>query len=75
MAVVCQHLLFYILSNYKNCLILLEKVDRLVDVLWGSIGLLTVRELVDKLINHQDWYNDVDLCQLVQDSEKVSYQS
>ena len=51
-------------------------MDRLVDVLLGSIGLATVIELVDELmINQQNLYNDVDLCQVMQDSEKVSYQS
>ena len=63
-------------TQLLTCLIWLEKVDRLVDVLLGSIGLATVIELVDELmINQQNLYNDVDLCQVMQDSEKVSYQS
>jgi hypothetical protein len=50
-------------------------MDILIDVLLDNIGLVTVIELVDELINQQDLHNDVDLCQLIQDSERVSYRS
>ncbi len=50
-------------------------MDILIDVLLDNIGLVTVIELVDALINQQDLHNDVDLCQLIQDSERVSYRS